>query len=155
MKLEDALKDLAELSPNRIRRFVERKHAGHCCVSGVWVWSCVFSQLGRSTGECDVPSQPFLEWLCLKVLGAGHLMSCSLSRCSRAFTYPSQHPVQFWDDPSQTSFFSKSREETKLDFQRTCYWSTFQGRLFSSISKHLALLTFFNRTPFQTNFTTW
>uniref|UniRef100_H3C582 Nucleolus and neural progenitor protein-like N-terminal domain-containing protein n=1 Tax=Tetraodon nigroviridis TaxID=99883 RepID=H3C582_TETNG len=61
MKLEAALNDLTELSPNRIQ-----------------------SQLGRSAGECDVPSQPFLEWLCLRVLGAGHLMSCSLSRCSRA-----------------------------------------------------------------------
>lgn len=29
MKLDGALKDLAELSPNRIQRFAERKHAGH------------------------------------------------------------------------------------------------------------------------------
>lgn len=29
MKLDGALKDLTELSPNRIQRFVERKHAGH------------------------------------------------------------------------------------------------------------------------------
>lgn len=39
-------------------------------------------------GECDVPSQPMLEWLCLKLLGAAQLMSCTLSRCSRAFMYP-------------------------------------------------------------------
>ncbi|TNN88748.1 Protein nepro [Liparis tanakae] len=62
MKLDVALQDLTELCPNRIQR-----------------------ELSIKAGECDVPSQPTLEWLCLKVLGAGQLMSCTLSRCSRAF----------------------------------------------------------------------
>lgn len=48
---------------------------------------CVFREVSIKTGECDVPSQPMLEWLCLKVLGAAQLMSCSLDRCSRAFMY--------------------------------------------------------------------
>ncbi|XP_056898965.1 nucleolus and neural progenitor protein isoform X2 [Takifugu flavidus] len=63
MKLEAALQDLTELCPDRIQ---------------------------RRAGEWDAPSQPFLEWLCLKVLGGGQLMSCSLSRCSRAFMLSKQ-----------------------------------------------------------------
>lgn len=49
-----------------------------------------FRNLSINTGECDVPSQPMLEWICLKVLGAAQLMSCTLNRCSRAFVYPFQ-----------------------------------------------------------------
>ncbi|XP_068428691.1 nucleolus and neural progenitor protein isoform X2 [Clinocottus analis] len=67
MKLDAALQELTELCPNRIQR-----------------------ALGITAGKCDVPSQPMLEWLCLKVLGAGQLMSCTLSRCSRAFTLSKQ-----------------------------------------------------------------
>ncbi|MED6259962.1 hypothetical protein ATANTOWER_021793 [Ataeniobius toweri] len=67
MKLDGALQDLAELSPNRIQM-----------------------ALCKKTGECDVPSQPVLEWTCLKLLGAGKLLSCTLSRCSRAFTLAKQ-----------------------------------------------------------------
>lgn len=51
------------------------------------VWLC-FRGLGLKTGECSVPSQPTLEWTCLKVLGAAELLSCCLQRCSRAFLYP-------------------------------------------------------------------
>ncbi|XP_041806706.1 nucleolus and neural progenitor protein [Chelmon rostratus] len=68
MKLDVALQELTELCPNRIQR-----------------------QLGIKAGECDVPSQPLLEWLCLKVLGAAQLMSCTLNRCSRAFIFSKQH----------------------------------------------------------------
>uniref|UniRef100_A0A8C3A391 Nucleolus and neural progenitor protein n=1 Tax=Cyclopterus lumpus TaxID=8103 RepID=A0A8C3A391_CYCLU len=67
MKLDVALQELTDLCPNRIQR-----------------------ELSFKAGECDVPSQPMLEWLCLKVLGAGQLMSCTLSRCSRAFALSKQ-----------------------------------------------------------------
>ncbi|XP_068590682.1 nucleolus and neural progenitor protein [Cebidichthys violaceus] len=67
MKLDVALQELTELCPNRFQR-----------------------GLSMEAGQCDVPSQPMLEWLCLKVLGAGRLMSCTLSRCSRAFTLSKQ-----------------------------------------------------------------
>ncbi|XP_070694279.1 nucleolus and neural progenitor protein isoform X2 [Pempheris klunzingeri] len=67
MKLDVALLELAELCPNRIQRGLSIK-----------------------SGECDVPSQPMLEWLCLKVLGAAQLMSCTLNRCSRAFILSKQ-----------------------------------------------------------------
>ncbi|XP_059198941.1 nucleolus and neural progenitor protein [Centropristis striata] len=67
MKLDDALQELRELCPNRSKR-------------GVSIKVC----------EADVPSQPMLEWLCLKVLGAAQLMSCTLNRCSRAFSLSKQ-----------------------------------------------------------------
>ncbi|XP_032385694.1 nucleolus and neural progenitor protein isoform X1 [Etheostoma spectabile] len=67
MKLDVALQELTELCPKRIQRGLSIK-----------------------AGECDVPSQPMLEWLCLKVLGAAQLMSCTLSRCSRAFVLAKQ-----------------------------------------------------------------
>ncbi|KAM7407712.1 hypothetical protein PAMA_003451 [Pampus argenteus] len=67
MKLDVALQELTDLCPNRIQR-----------------------GLAVQAGECDVPSQPKLEWLCLKVLGAAHLMSCTLNRCSRAFVLSKQ-----------------------------------------------------------------
>ncbi|KAG7241724.1 hypothetical protein INR49_025189 [Caranx melampygus] len=50
----------------------------------------IFRSFGIKAGECDVPSQPMLEWLCLKVLGAAQLMSCTLNRCSRAFVLSKQ-----------------------------------------------------------------
>ncbi|KAM3862373.1 uncharacterized protein tex30 [Diretmus argenteus] len=62
MKLDVALQDLTDLCPTRMQR-------------GVSV----------EVGECDVPSQPRLEWLCLKVLGAAQLMSRTLTCCSKAF----------------------------------------------------------------------
>ncbi|XP_068602798.1 nucleolus and neural progenitor protein [Brachionichthys hirsutus] len=68
MKLDVALQDLTELCPNKIQRVLSIK-----------------------TGEGDVPSQPFLEWLCLKVLGGAQLMSCTLDRCSRAFILSKKH----------------------------------------------------------------
>ncbi|XP_054871610.1 nucleolus and neural progenitor protein isoform X1 [Amphiprion ocellaris] len=67
MKLDIALQDLADLCPNKIQR-----------------------KLSIKAGECDVPSQPRLEWVCLKVLGAAQLMSCALNRCSRAFILTKQ-----------------------------------------------------------------
>ncbi|XP_078117683.1 nucleolus and neural progenitor protein isoform X1 [Sander vitreus] len=67
MKLDVALQELTDLCPKRIQRGLSIK-----------------------AGECDVPSQPMLEWLCLKVLGAAQLMSCTLNRCSRAFTLSKQ-----------------------------------------------------------------
>ncbi|XP_034549951.1 nucleolus and neural progenitor protein isoform X2 [Notolabrus celidotus] len=67
MNLDGALQDLKELCPNRFQRGLSIK-----------------------SGECDLPSQPMLEWLCLKVLGASQLMSCTLNRCSRAFSLSRQ-----------------------------------------------------------------
>ncbi|KAM3607175.1 uncharacterized protein V6R79_002803 [Siganus canaliculatus] len=67
MKLDAAFHELAELCPTKIQR-----------------------GLGIKVGECDVPSQPFLEWLSLKVLGAAQLMSCAMNRCNRAFTLSRQ-----------------------------------------------------------------
>ncbi|KAM9342173.1 nucleolus and neural progenitor protein [Pholidichthys leucotaenia] len=73
MKLDDALQDLTDTCPTRIQR-----------------------QLSIKNGECDVPSQPMLEWTCLKVLGGARLMSCTLSRCSRAFLFSKQQMK--WDE---------------------------------------------------------
>ncbi|KAM4731294.1 nucleolus and neural progenitor protein-like [Anableps anableps] len=67
MKLDAALQELVELCPSQIQMAFCKK-----------------------TGDCDVPSQPMLEWTCLKVLGAGKLLSCTLSRCSRAFILAKQ-----------------------------------------------------------------
>ncbi|XP_033469295.2 nucleolus and neural progenitor protein-like [Epinephelus lanceolatus] len=68
MKLDAALQELTEICPNRIQR-----------------------KLSMEAGECDIPSQAMLEWLCLKVLGGAQLMSCTLRRCSRAFLLSRQH----------------------------------------------------------------
>ncbi|XP_035249387.1 nucleolus and neural progenitor protein isoform X2 [Anguilla anguilla] len=62
MKLESVLQDLKEMCPTKVQRLV-----------------------GKRTGQCEVPSQPTLEWMCLKVLGACKLMICMAERCSRAF----------------------------------------------------------------------
>lgn len=51
---------------------------------------CVIRKLSIEAGEGDVPSQPLLEWLCLKVLGGTQLMSYTLQHCTTAFTYPPQ-----------------------------------------------------------------
>ncbi|KAM9851179.1 nucleolus and neural progenitor protein [Aulostomus maculatus] len=68
MKLDVVLQDLTVLCPNRILR-----------------------ELSLKAGDCDVPSQPMLEWLCLKVLGASQLMSRTMDRCSKAFILSRQH----------------------------------------------------------------
>ncbi|XP_061697399.1 nucleolus and neural progenitor protein [Syngnathoides biaculeatus] len=68
MKLITALQSLTDLCPNRIQR-----------------------QLSMKAGKADLPSQPMLEWECLKVLGAAQLMCCSMKRCSRAFVLSKQH----------------------------------------------------------------
>ncbi|KAG7261852.1 hypothetical protein CRUP_006913, partial [Coryphaenoides rupestris] len=36
-------------------------------------------------GDCQVPSQPMLEWIVLKVLGAARLLTRVMDHCSRAF----------------------------------------------------------------------
>ncbi|XP_013871943.1 nucleolus and neural progenitor protein [Austrofundulus limnaeus] len=43
-----------------------------------------------TTGECELPSQPMLEWICLKVLGASKLVICTMARCSKAFILSKQ-----------------------------------------------------------------
>lgn len=68
MKLQAAIKDLKELCPNKYRR-----------------------DAGTDVGECDVPSQPMLEWLCLKFLGASSLLAQTLERCTQAFLRTRQH----------------------------------------------------------------
>lgn len=69
MKLDSALGELMELCPSQAQR-----------------------QLASdSKGDIIVPSQPALEWYCLKVLGAAKLMSCVLKRCTRAFLLSQQH----------------------------------------------------------------
>uniref|UniRef100_A0A1A7XGU0 Chromosome 3 open reading frame 17 n=2 Tax=Iconisemion striatum TaxID=60296 RepID=A0A1A7XGU0_9TELE len=62
MKLDSALEDLANLCPTQTQMSLCTKRGG-----------------------CSVPSQPMLEWICLKVLGASILLSCTLTRCKRAF----------------------------------------------------------------------
>lgn len=49
---------------------------------------CVYRTLSITTGERDLPSQPMLEWISLKVLGASKLLICMMARCSKAFLYP-------------------------------------------------------------------
>ncbi|KAJ8004543.1 hypothetical protein DPEC_G00137370 [Dallia pectoralis] len=68
MKLDAALQDLKELCPNKIQR-----------------------QMALDCGLCDIPSQPTLEWLCLKVLGAARLTACLLGRCTGAVMLVRQH----------------------------------------------------------------
>ncbi|XP_051564691.1 nucleolus and neural progenitor protein isoform X2 [Myxocyprinus asiaticus] len=68
MKLQAAIKDLKELCPNTFQR-----------------------DTGTEVGECDVPSQPMLEWFCLKILGASSLLARTLERCIHAFQLVRQH----------------------------------------------------------------
>ncbi|XP_061924491.1 nucleolus and neural progenitor protein [Entelurus aequoreus] len=68
MKLDVALQDLYDVCPNKIQR-----------------------KLSKKVEECELPSQPMLEWLCLKVLGAAQLMSCTMKRCSKGFVLSRQH----------------------------------------------------------------
>ncbi|XP_055071810.2 nucleolus and neural progenitor protein isoform X1 [Misgurnus anguillicaudatus] len=68
MNLQAAIEDLKELCPKNIQR-----------------------EAGTEVGECDVPSQPMLEWLCLKLLGASSLLARTLERCMQAFLRTRQH----------------------------------------------------------------
>ncbi|XP_043105160.1 LOW QUALITY PROTEIN: nucleolus and neural progenitor protein [Puntigrus tetrazona] len=68
MKLKEAVEDLKELCPNKFQR-----------------------DAGAEVGECDLPSQPMLEWLCLKLLGASSLLARTLERCTQAFMLARQH----------------------------------------------------------------
>ncbi|XP_077584192.1 nucleolus and neural progenitor protein isoform X2 [Stigmatopora nigra] len=67
MKLDIALLDLSALCPKIIRR-----------------------KLSLDEASCELPSQPILEWQCLKVLGAAQLLSCMLKHCRRAFLLTKQ-----------------------------------------------------------------
>ncbi|XP_024919914.1 nucleolus and neural progenitor protein isoform X2 [Cynoglossus semilaevis] len=125
MKLDAALGDLTLLCPTGTQREVSIK-----------------------TGECDVPSQPMLEWLCLKVLGAAQLMSCSLDRCSRAFIRSRQQ--------------LKLEEFIILNLVITSLlgrlWVIFRGILFSLSSLYQQLLVFLSEVaqsrsmPYLTDF---
>lgn len=44
--------------------------------------------VGLECGECDVPSQAFLEWVCVKMVGGACLFTRLLDCCSRTFVYP-------------------------------------------------------------------
>ncbi|XP_061774455.1 nucleolus and neural progenitor protein isoform X2 [Nerophis ophidion] len=68
MKLDVALQDLYDVCPKKIQR-----------------------KLSKKVEECELPSQPMLEWLCLKVLGAAQLMICTMKRCSKGFVLSRQH----------------------------------------------------------------
>ncbi|XP_061082628.1 nucleolus and neural progenitor protein isoform X1 [Conger conger] len=68
MKLVSVLLDLKEMCPTKVQR-----------------------KVGQRTGQCEVPSQPTLEWMCLKLLGACKLMICLAERCSRAFHLAGEH----------------------------------------------------------------
>ncbi|XP_067301123.1 nucleolus and neural progenitor protein isoform X2 [Pseudorasbora parva] len=68
MKLQAAVEDLQELCPTKFQ-----------------------SDAGVEVGECNVPSQPMLEWLCLKLLGASSLLARILERCTQAFILTRQH----------------------------------------------------------------
>ncbi|KAG7261850.1 hypothetical protein CRUP_006911 [Coryphaenoides rupestris] len=62
MKLDAALLELAQTGPSKLLRKQ-------------------FSMIG----DCQVPSQPMLEWIVLKVLGAARLLTRVMDHCSRAF----------------------------------------------------------------------
>ncbi|XP_056320821.1 nucleolus and neural progenitor protein [Danio aesculapii] len=68
MKLQAAVEDIKEVCPNKFQR-----------------------EAGAEAGECDVPSQPMLEWLGLKLLGASSLLARTLERCTKAFLLTRQH----------------------------------------------------------------
>ncbi|XP_023280667.1 nucleolus and neural progenitor protein [Seriola lalandi dorsalis] len=125
MKLDVSLQELTDLCPNRIQRGLSIK-----------------------AGECDVPSQPMLEWLCLKVLGAAQLMSCTLNRCSRAFIISRQQMK--WEEfvilnVVITSMLSR-------------LWVMFRGILVSLSTLYQQLLVFLREVahaqpmPFLTDF---
>ncbi|KAM9486210.1 nucleolus and neural progenitor protein isoform 2-T2 [Clarias gariepinus] len=47
--------------------------------------------VGLDSGHCDIPSQPMLEWFCLKLLGASSLLCRTLDQCTKAFSLTRQH----------------------------------------------------------------
>ncbi|KAK2906262.1 nucleolus and neural progenitor protein isoform X1 [Channa argus] len=107
MNLDIALQDLNDLCPNRIQR-----------------------GLSIRCGEGDVPSQPMLEWLCLKVLGAAQLMSCTLSRCNKAFILTKQQMK--WEE-----FVILNMVITSM---LSRLWVIFRGILFSLSTLYQQLL---------------
>ncbi|KAL7881273.1 hypothetical protein AOLI_G00081210 [Acnodon oligacanthus] len=68
MNLLGTLQDLLELCPNKMQRDV-----------------------GVEIGQCVVPSQARLEWICLKLLGASRLMVRTLDQCTKAFSLIRRH----------------------------------------------------------------
>ncbi|TRY91839.1 hypothetical protein DNTS_027192 [Danionella cerebrum] len=68
MKLQAAVNDLREVCPKKFER-----------------------EAGAEAGECDVPSQPMLEWLSLKLLGGSILLARTMERCTKAFLLTQQH----------------------------------------------------------------
>ncbi|XP_030642482.1 nucleolus and neural progenitor protein [Chanos chanos] len=68
MKLQETLQDLIDLCPTEVQR-----------------------KVGVELGQCEVPSQPMLEWLCLRLLGASKLLSQTVNRCTKAFILTKQH----------------------------------------------------------------
>uniref|UniRef100_A0A3P8STM8 Nucleolus and neural progenitor protein n=1 Tax=Amphiprion percula TaxID=161767 RepID=A0A3P8STM8_AMPPE len=125
MKLDIALQDLADLCPNKIQR-----------------------KLSIKAGECDVPSQPRLEWVCLKVLGAAQLMSCALNRCNRAFILTKQQMK--WEE-----FVVLNMVITSM---LSRLWVIFRGLLVSLSTLYQQLLVFLKDVavakpmPFLTDF---
>uniref|UniRef100_A0A3Q1FZ40 Nucleolus and neural progenitor protein n=1 Tax=Acanthochromis polyacanthus TaxID=80966 RepID=A0A3Q1FZ40_9TELE len=125
MKLDVALQDLADLCPNKVQR-----------------------KLSIKAGECDVPSQPRLEWVCLKVLGAAQLMSCALNRCSRAFILTKQQMK--WEE-----FVVLNMVITSM---LSRLWVIFRGLLVSLSTLYQRLLAFLKDVaiaqpmPFLTDF---
>ncbi|XP_047457031.1 nucleolus and neural progenitor protein [Mugil cephalus] len=125
MKLDAALQDLVDLCPNRIQRGLSIK-----------------------AGECDVPSQPMLEWICLKLLGAAQLMSCTLNRCSRAFLLSKQQMK--WEE-----FIILNMVITSM---LSRLWVIFRGMLVSLSTLYQQLLEFLKDVactqpmPFLTEF---
>ncbi|XP_077473945.1 nucleolus and neural progenitor protein [Stigmatopora argus] len=68
MKLDIALLKFSELCPKIVRR-----------------------KLSLDRGSCELPSQPIIEWQCLKVMGAAQLLKCTLKHCRKAFLLSKQH----------------------------------------------------------------
>ncbi|XP_066542857.1 nucleolus and neural progenitor protein [Hoplias malabaricus] len=68
MKLQGVLLDLQGLCPNKTQR-----------------------EMGVDVGFCNVPSQPLLEWTCLKLLGASSLLCRTLDQCTKAFSLTRRH----------------------------------------------------------------
>ncbi|CAL8320493.1 unnamed protein product [Merluccius merluccius] len=62
MKLDVAILDLVQMCPTKLRR-----------------------SPSLNAGEYGVPSQPMLEWVSLKVLGAARLLNCVMDYCIRSF----------------------------------------------------------------------
>ncbi|XP_039883743.1 nucleolus and neural progenitor protein isoform X2 [Simochromis diagramma] len=87
MQTDVFIEDKTEIQTVKFCVDVSFCHSLQWCVC---VCVCVLGQLSIKDGQCFVPSQPTLEWICLKVLGAARLTSCTLRRCSRAFTLAKQ-----------------------------------------------------------------